>query len=104
MDARRFAAEAGISVAEAERLLADAEAEKEYIDRLNNNEFINDMNDAMTQAPGKSDDSITKQLDEDKEIARKARDMADVAELLGWISIAISTVSIVLSVLRLLMK
>lgn len=64
----------------------------------------NDMNDAMTHPPGKSDDTMTKLLDEDKKIARKAMDTADVAELLGWISIAISTVSIVLSVLRLLLK
>lgn len=42
MSAKRFAAEAGITETEADKLLADAEREKEYITKLHNNEFLTD--------------------------------------------------------------
>ncbi len=49
MNARRFAAEAGMSEQEAAKELADALIEKEYIDKLNNNEFLKGMEEKSTK-------------------------------------------------------
>lgn len=125
MDARRFAEEAGISEAEAEKILAEAEEEKKRID----NEFYNDIEEmeikkendnrmphkmmpwmdgpdmrreASTDRPKPLDrpKSLTELLDEDARMAEEAIRWSRAARVMGWISIALSLLSIGLAVLR----